>query len=127
MSPTAKNPTAKMADMRQYVTLATEVGVECKISKAANMPVIVREKILKSTPNLLGTTDPESLLIPVQPDKTNHLRDVHPRYSIFTYGCSPKVYGVISKSDRFDYKPLLGNRNMLDEHPWMDDASFLAV
>ncbi|KIM86668.1 hypothetical protein PILCRDRAFT_4569 [Piloderma croceum F 1598] len=71
--------------------------------------------------------DPESLHISVQPGSIHHARDVHPRYSVFAYGCSDKVYSVVAKSDRARYKALLGNRDMLDEHPRDDKASLLAV
>jgi hypothetical protein len=97
--------------------------------------VIIREKVIKSAPkppaivgtSTVSTTDPQSLYIPAQPGLINHSTDVHPRYSIFAYGCSDKVYSVIAESDRAGYKALLGNRDMLDEHPRKDDASLLAV
>jgi hypothetical protein len=128
------DPTAKTTDTRPYVTLVAEVGVQSPISVAASTPVIIRKKMFKSAPNppaivgtsTVSTTDPQSLYIPVQP-AIRHLRDVHPRYSIFAYGCSDKVYSVIAESDRAGYKALLGNRDMLDEHPRKDDASLLAV
>jgi hypothetical protein len=118
------SPAAKTTKTHPYVTLVAEVGVQRPISQAANTPVIVRKKMLQSAPNPLAivktpkvsTTDPESLSIPV-----------HPRYSIFAYGCSDKVYSVIAESDRSGYNALLGNRDMLDEHPRKDDASLLAV
>jgi hypothetical protein len=43
---------------------------------------------------------PSKLHIPVQPYQIGHPRDVHPRYSIYAYGCSDTVYSVISHSDR---------------------------
>jgi hypothetical protein len=123
------------AATRPYVTLVAEVGVQRPISQAASTPVIIREKMFKSAPNppaiiktsTISTTDPESLHIPVQPVTIHHPKDVHPRYSIFAYGCSDKVYRVIAESDRARYKALLGNRDMLDEHPRDDAASLLAV
>lgn len=130
-----KGPAAKTKDPRPYVTLVAEVGVQSPISRAESTPVIIRDKVIKSAPNLpaivgtstVSTTDPQSLYIPAQPRSINHPTDVHPRYSIFAYGCSDKVYSVIAESDRTGYKALLGNRDMLDEHPRKDDASLLAV
>jgi len=75
----------------------------------------------------VSTTDPDSLYLPEQPGLIRHPRDVHPRYSIFAYGCSDKVYSVIAESDKAGYRALLGNRDMLDEHPRKDDPSLLAV
>ena len=129
------SPAAETTDMRPYVTLVAEVGVQRKISHAAYTAVLVRQKLLKSAPNPLATVgtskistaDPESLFIPAQPKTIHHPRIVHPRYSVFAYGCSPKVYSVIGESDKSGYKTLLGNRDMLDEHPRKDDASLLAV
>jgi hypothetical protein len=65
---------------------------------------------------------------PDQPDRMTHPRNVHPRYSIFAYGCSDTVYGVISRSDRSVYKFLLENHDMLDEHhPRKDEKSLRAM
>ncbi|CAL1710532.1 unnamed protein product [Somion occarium] len=44
-------------------------------------------------------------------------RDKHPRYSIFAYGCSPEVYGVISKEEGQRHSDLLAFKDFLHEHP----------
>jgi hypothetical protein len=129
------SPAYTTDDTRPYVTLVAEMGVQRPISRAASTPVIIREKMFESAPNppaiiktsTVSTMDPENLHIPVQPGSIHHARDVHPRYSIFAYGCSDKVYSVVAESDRARYKALLGNRDMLDEHPRDDAASLLAV
>jgi hypothetical protein len=110
------DPTAKTTNPRPYVTLVAEVGVQSPISQATSTPVMNPPAIVGTS--TVSTTDPPSIKRP---------RDVHPRYSIFAYGCSDKVYSVITESDRADYKALLGNHDMLDEHPRQDDASLLAV
>ncbi|KIM83548.1 hypothetical protein PILCRDRAFT_6971 [Piloderma croceum F 1598] len=132
------SPPDSTTDTRPYATLVAELGVQLPISQAAITPAKGKEKVIKSAPNPSGkraivgtstasTTEPESLYIPVQPGSINHLRDVHPRYSIFAYGCSDKVYSVITGSDRPVFKFLLENRDMLDEHPRTDSASLLAA
>jgi hypothetical protein len=93
-------------DKRPYITLVAELGVRLPISAAGTTQNLVTGK--KSAPRppkepaVHGTSQiaPEQLHIPQleRPARTrmNHSRDVHPRYSIFAYGCSNKVYGVIS-------------------------------
>ena len=49
-----KGPIAKTKDLHLYVALVTEVGVQSTISQAASVPVIIRDEIIKSTPNLLA-------------------------------------------------------------------------
>ena len=54
---------------------------------------------------------------------TQHI--AHPRYSIYTYGCSPAVYGVVK--DKHLYAQLLGSRDFLSEHSRQDRHSLFAV
>jgi hypothetical protein len=128
-------------DTRPYVTLVVELGVQHPFSSAASTQAIIRDKLRRSAPPpptpVLETprkpkvvkelTTPSKIHIPKQPDRITHPRDVHPRYSIFAYGCSDTVYRVISRSDRNVYKLLLAHRDLLDEHPRTDDKSLHAV
>ncbi|KAH9949216.1 hypothetical protein B0H21DRAFT_820225 [Amylocystis lapponica] len=41
----------------------------------------------------------------------------HPRYNFFSYGCSDKVYKVISPEEIDQYGFLLANRGVLQDHP----------
>jgi hypothetical protein len=137
-------PIDSTADVRPYITLVAELGVQLPISPAASTNVKVREKLAQSYPNPPMTAletprkppvvemstvfiTPSKLRIPEQPKRIAHSRDVHPRYSIFAYGCSDTVYGVIGHSDRAVYKFLLANHDMLDEHPRKDEDSLRAV
>jgi hypothetical protein len=133
-------PTDSTADAHPYVTLVVEVGVQLPISQAATTHAKIRKEIIniESAPNpvrkqttvgtsTISTTEPEFLHLPVQPNTINHAREVHPRYSIFSYSCSVKVHSVITESDRPIYKSLLGNHDILDEHPRTDDDSLFAV
>jgi hypothetical protein len=130
-------PTDGTDDERPYITLVAELGVRLPISQAAIAKEKVREKLVRSSlkpwvtssetprkPPAAETSTPSKIRIP---ELILHSRDVHPRYSIFAYGCSDTVYGVISHSDRPVYKFLLGNRDMLDEHPRKDEKSLRAV
>jgi hypothetical protein len=130
--------------VRPYITLVAELGVQLPISPAAIIQPKVREKFAKSDPDPQMTAletpqkppvvemstvaiTPSKLRIPGQHELIMHPRDVHPRYSIFAYGCSDTVYGVIGHSDKPIYKFLLANRDMLDEHPRKDESSLRAV
>lgn len=128
-------------DERPYITLVAELGVQLPISPIAITMTRARHSHTPSTSELPKRTTrqptageiPTSLatsskvIIPKQPDIIHHPRDVHPRYSIYAYGCSNTVYNVISKSDRATYKFLLANHDMLDEHPRKNTSSLSSV
>jgi len=121
-------------DQRPYIALVAELGVQPRTSTAATTYRHVRDQIRGSAseppkaPTVVRTSkiSLERLHIPEQPATMRRPRDVHPRYSIFAYGCSDKVYSVISESDMPVYAFLLGNHDMLDEHP-RSDAQSLSV
>ncbi|KIM74200.1 hypothetical protein PILCRDRAFT_828491 [Piloderma croceum F 1598] len=115
-----------LADTRPYITLVAEVNRSNPNSQrmttleTPRKPPVVKVSTVSATPS--------KLYIPDQPDRMTFPRDVHPRYSIFAYGCSNTVYGVINHSDRPVYKFLLANRDVLDEHhPRKDGNSLRAV
>jgi hypothetical protein len=129
-------PADSRAVSRPYVTLVAELGVQLPFSPTAITHNIVRQKIIDHSPNPPRKSPvtkkavekaPSELHIPQQPQKVADPRDTHPRYSIFVYGCSATVYGVISQADKSTYQFLLGNRDVLDEHPRQDDESLHAV
>jgi len=126
-------PADSRAVPRPYVTLVAEVGVQLPFSLAAITHNIVRQKIIDHGPNppkKLPVAKQavkkalSGLHIPQQPQIVAHPKHTHPRYSIFAYGCSATVYGVISQTDKSTYQFILGNR---DEHPRQDDESLHAV
>ncbi|EMD35176.1 hypothetical protein CERSUDRAFT_97099 [Gelatoporia subvermispora B] len=45
---------------------------------------------------------------------------LHPRYNIYAYGCSSKIYNVINREDKSEeatYHMLLADRDLFSEHP----------
>ena len=130
-----------IVDERLYITLVAELGVQLPISPTAITKTKAKDRHTPSTSKLPKETarkptageiptslaTPLKVTIPEQPDIIHHPRDVHPRYSIYAYGCSNTVYNVISDSDRATYKFLLTNRDMLDEHPRKDISSLSSV
>lgn len=95
------------ANQRPYVTLVMELGVPPKIP-------------------------PPSAVTPPKPEilargRLHHATDAHSRYSIFAYGCSDAVYGVISRHERARYQHLLGSPDFLDEHPRQTHRTLDAV
>jgi hypothetical protein len=129
-------PADSRANPRPYVTLVAEVGVQLPFSPAAIMQNIVRQKIIAHGPNLpkklpVAKKAVEKTLselhIPQQPTRVAHPKHTHPRYSIFAYGCSATVYSVIGQTDKSTYQFILGNRDVLDEHPRQDNGSLHAV
>ncbi|KAF9519221.1 hypothetical protein BS47DRAFT_1482200 [Hydnum rufescens UP504] len=126
-------------DNRPYVTLIAELGIQGRVNPQKRVQKrVIREKILLAAPRPLPESmfpekpshsdpTPSELYIPDQPKSIHHPKDVHARYSIFAYGCSSKVYGVVSEDDRGVYRFLLGNSNFLDEHPRQDVDSLGVV
>lgn len=49
--------------------------------------------------------------------------NIHPRYSVFLYGCSHHVYKVITKEDEDICKQILKSGDLLGEHPRQDPQS----
>ncbi|KIM77974.1 hypothetical protein PILCRDRAFT_11631 [Piloderma croceum F 1598] len=101
---------ALIADERPYITLIAELGVQLPISPPAIMKTKAKGTYTASTSKLPKETarkptageiptspaTPSKVIIPVQLGIIHHPRDVHPRYSIYAYGCSNTVYNVIS-------------------------------
>jgi hypothetical protein len=122
-------------DNRSYVTLIAELGIQVRINPQVRA---IREKILLAAPHSLAEDifpgkplsshpTPSTLDIGIQPESIHHPKDVHARYSIFAYGCTSKLYGVVGDADRDVYRFLLRNSNFLDEHPRQEVDSLNAV
>ena len=58
------------------------------------MPGSAAQRKLNAVKTPTRSATPSDLHIPEQPVRMLHPRDVHPRYSIYAYGCSDTVYGV---------------------------------
>jgi hypothetical protein len=121
-------------DACPYVTLVAELGIQVPISPAATMETKVSDGLAEPIPN--PPIRPSETPTADEPMATSptpwtpqilHPRDVHPRYSIFAYGCSNTVYSVVSVYDRYIYKSLLKNCDILDEHPRNDIDSLRAA
>jgi hypothetical protein len=129
---------ASIVDERPYITFVAELGVQLPISPlaitktkakgthTASTSKLPKETARKPTAGEISTSPatPSKVIIP---GIIHHPRDMHPRYSIYAYGCSNTVYNIISDSDRATYKFFLANRDMLDEHPRKDVSSLSAV
>lgn len=59
---------------------------------------------------------------PSQPVNAKHL---HPRYAFTFRGCSDTIYRVISASEKYSYRYLLGAAALLAEHPRKDISGML--
>jgi hypothetical protein len=122
-------------DERPYIALVAELGLQPPISAAATMPSHMSTKVCHFTPEppkeptvtRTSQTSLEQLDVPNHPARIRHPSDVHPCYSIFAYGCSDKVYGIINGQSNRSYALLLRNHDMLDEHPRLDADSLGAV
>lgn len=51
----------------------------------------------------------------------------HAHYSIFVYGCSSTVYGVVGRYQDIQYTKLLSSTDLLTEHARQDEDSLAAV
>jgi hypothetical protein len=111
-------PPSSTGDIRPYITLVAEVGVQVQTTPATVTEIEVGERLAGSSLTLLA---------PPLKASRKPTADVHPRYSIFACGCSNTVYNVISHSDRPVYKFLLANRDMFDEHPRKNEESLSAA
>jgi hypothetical protein len=140
-------PASQAEYLRPYITLVAEVGVQSPTDPLGVTEAKTKGKVTQSTKSIKGKAKPTTskarsppepstsshratpsvLSIPEQPKKIAHPRNLHPRYSIFACGCSDTVYNVIGPYDQYLYKSLLGNRDVLDEHPRKDEGSLSAV
>ena len=130
-------PAEGKPDVRPYVTLVAELGVQLPIPPEATTKAIVRDNIIASAPNpptevsravksSSFASTPSKLRVTFQPPRRAY-PDGHARYSISANGCSNTVYDVISPLEKPAFKFLLGSADFLGEHPRTDAASLRAV
>lgn len=91
-------PGSAASKPRPFITIQMELGVRKKGEGGAS-------GIFGSTTASARPTDIEQM--EVDPS--------HPRYSLYIYGCSPAVYGVIDDSDKDKYIDLLSSHHPLDD------------
>ncbi|EIN09074.1 hypothetical protein PUNSTDRAFT_134247 [Punctularia strigosozonata HHB-11173 SS5] len=115
---------------RPYITLIMELGVANPPSLLAQTPTDYHSDHSKSSTALRKRRDmmeqsgnpppipgsPSKVVIPAPPSR-GHKNVVHPRYSLYIYGCSPSVYKVIAEAERPLYKRLIRSGDLLGEHP----------
>ncbi|KAG6825825.1 hypothetical protein H0H92_002298 [Tricholoma furcatifolium] len=122
------------SDARPYITLTMEFGITAPQAltgypwKAPSSATKehgrkrrrrISEPELEPEPKQAGT--PARINVSQGPTKEQLPRDKkarpknHPRYNITITGCSPTVYNVVAHKD--DYKSLLANTDLLQEHP----------
>ncbi|KAF9510518.1 hypothetical protein BS47DRAFT_1383937 [Hydnum rufescens UP504] len=124
-------------EARPYITLIAQLGVLRPVPPQGDTEATEQQSIAASGPNPLVNvppTEPSSSFptptskchtVP-RPESIAHpLRDVHPRYSIFAYGCSDEVYSGIGMG-KWSISSML-ERGFLGEHPRRDPDSLLAV
>jgi len=119
--------------VRPYITLVMELRVTLPgQSKSTDRHLV--KKIDKATttskiPEPIGTPKPTGTPRPTntpsrvvlpqgtsQASSRNLIKPIHPRYSIFAYGCSNSVYKVIREEDRDMYQQLLQTRELITQH-----------
>ncbi|KAG9021019.1 hypothetical protein FRB95_003067 [Tulasnella sp. JGI-2019a] len=111
--------------LRPYISLVMEFGIQPSTTglactptnpKPAETPNLPPQS--KSTSSSEGCTDVRILAPGKQhrPPKT----PLHPRYSIFAFGCSSQIYKVFEVENQASFAFLLGSRDYLNEHPCQD-------
>ncbi|KAJ3493607.1 hypothetical protein NLJ89_g10979 [Agrocybe chaxingu] len=108
---------------RPYISLVMEIGVE-KLRDAQSAYVQTRLDQMtvsisnKLSPSRIGVVahKPPTKITPRATSKAN-ITQIHPRYSLCFYGCSPEVYGCIPKEAEHIYKFLLQLSDMVPDHP----------
>ncbi|KAF8592712.1 hypothetical protein K439DRAFT_1656117 [Ramaria rubella] len=140
---TSADIAAANAALRPYITLIMDLGVQ-RPNTQAKTPFKVHElpqpkpkpkPKSKSKPKPKRETTPKgksqegtpSRLDVSQPGQLHHPNVTHPRYSIYAYGCSNKVYKGIYPDDKAKYAFLLASRNFLGEHPRQNIESLNAL
>ncbi|KAJ8519125.1 hypothetical protein ONZ45_g3865 [Pleurotus djamor] len=117
-------PEEKQAwDVRPYITIVMELGITGdKPSTEARTP----HKVVEAMDNMQpppSTSEGSSLLPQVQVTQVGRKSvrlaptTVHPRYSIFIYGCTPAVYACMEANSEHQYAKLLQTRDVLADHP----------
>lgn len=112
---------------RPYISLVMELGVQPSPSKPtkgkgkrSGTTVAAPSSSKQRESGSKRQETPSQIKIPEQ-GRRHHSSSAHPRYSIFSYGCSNTVYNGISPTQREKYQFLLASRDFLTEHPRQED------
>ncbi|TFK93135.1 hypothetical protein K466DRAFT_538427 [Polyporus arcularius HHB13444] len=123
--------------LQPYITLIMELGGTNPLPLLERTPtdyhsptaVLERAQIARqggSTSSPIAPVSPSQAVIP-DAQVRGHRLAVHPRYSMYVYGCSPSVYKVIGKQERGIYKRIIRSGDLLGEHPRQDAQSLAAL
>ena len=113
--------------IRPYITLVMELGVTLPGQSKSTNHLAARQinHAMKTsrTPDPTDTPKPPStpsrLIFPQGASRfrsRNPIKTIHPRYSIFAYGCSDSVYKVIREEDRDMYQQLVQTGELIRQH-----------
>jgi hypothetical protein len=125
-------PSAK--DSRPYISLVMELGVQDLPSPGTVPKVKVKGKAMQNVVGPSSSKPPSKRVQGIrsnakilQPGKTHHPGNDHPRYSIFAYGCSDAIYRSITRPQLEYYQFLLSIPEFLTSHPRPRDDVLSAV
>ncbi|KAI1787010.1 hypothetical protein LXA43DRAFT_1085152 [Ganoderma leucocontextum] len=107
--------------LRPYITLVMELGITSDQLPSESLPADPPVESSKADVHL-DVGKPRGLT------SGGHQKVVPPRYSMFVYGCSPEVYGlVIGQQDMPAYKQIIDGGSVLAEHTRQDSASLRLI
>ncbi|KAH7890620.1 hypothetical protein F5I97DRAFT_1923094 [Phlebopus sp. FC_14] len=101
-------PKEETTELRPYVTLVVELGVN-ELPANVRSHVVIGGRGKRASSRLLGRRAP------------------HPKYSIRAYGCTDKTWGVIPPEHCDRYEQVLGMRGLFVDHPRADEDSLKLV
>ncbi|KAH7890628.1 hypothetical protein F5I97DRAFT_59418 [Phlebopus sp. FC_14] len=101
-------PKEETTELRPYVTLVVELGVN-------ELPANIRSHVV------IGGRDKRAS------SRLLERRAPHPKYSIRAYGCTDKTWGVIPPEHCDRYEQVLGMRGLFVDHPRADEDSLKLV
>lgn len=112
-------PGSAASKPRPYITIVMELGIQNEPTSAAKA-----RSTSSGSANTGGARKASVSRMEVGPPvarrstrSTAATTTAHPRYSIYIYGCSPSVYGVINDVDKDKYAGLLTLHRPLDNSP----------
>ena len=129
-------PTPTQECMIPYISLVMELGVTSPPHDTPDVPTKYIPKRAAGEPDptvVPQAKKPKNSRSSLEgatvgkPGMTNHPKAVHPRYAVFAYGCSNKVYADIHHSQHQGYQRMLATRRLLKDHPRSDERSLRVV
>ena len=121
---------------RPYISLVMELGVVIPSNKASIPPKVVdsldnsSKQAKKTHAKSAGSVSNVHVLPPLNPTletrstQQNQL-EIHPRYSLFYYGCSPKVYRCIPEQQSGNYRSLLQIASVFNDRDTARDIALM--